>query len=195
MSKDNPHSTARADGSCDDCGSFHGHIPNATEQARRRWQFCVTPQIEALARSDSHLHALLYIWDHEPGLSFSFVAVEYLKRGDDLAKLVLEMGCDVKLWRACWPKWPEETGRAHRPELEDVHLAKCIIVEAATWATILLGQHATWRALQPPPPIVVTREQAEAMGLLIPRSPGGGGESGASGCGGAARRSARKRRS
>ena len=26
MSKDNPHSTARADGSCDDCGSFHGVV-------------------------------------------------------------------------------------------------------------------------------------------------------------------------
>ena len=26
MSKNNPHSTAREDGSCDDCGSFHGMI-------------------------------------------------------------------------------------------------------------------------------------------------------------------------
>lgn len=32
MSKDSPHLTARVDGSCDDCGSFHGVVTRVPKE-------------------------------------------------------------------------------------------------------------------------------------------------------------------
>ena len=44
MTRANPHSTARADGSCDDCGSFHGNATPMTLMDRVKRLFSPRPR-------------------------------------------------------------------------------------------------------------------------------------------------------
>lgn len=73
------------------------------QQKERRWTRYVGGPGEHFAKQDAHLMALLRVWVCRPELTLKWVAVEYLKRWPDLARLLTEAELPVGGYAAMWP--------------------------------------------------------------------------------------------
>lgn len=129
------------------------------EQKEQRWLRCVGGLGEQLARQDAHLMALLRVWVCRRELTLKWVAVEYLKRWPDLARLLAEAELPVGGYAAMWPKWEESPGAAIDAHADCIQ-AWHILPMACEIAQSVCNAYANWLKLRPPPPIIVTREQA-----------------------------------
>lgn len=139
----------------------HNNIQDDAE-LERRW-LAVPYGVRWIARRDALLHALLNIYARWRPHDLEWLAKSYLSAGwERVWRMLAEMGTQVELWRALWPKWKEPAGSVvDQLKIKD-EAARCIGIAAH----ILEGQtriYSKWLALRPPPPIVVSKKEWEAI--------------------------------
>lgn len=137
------------------------------DEVERRYRWYINDSIRALAHRDALLNACLTHWLHNEALPFRWVAETYIPKAWEACEEALKRCAPdyIETWQALFPRLTRDTSPS---AIDTGDHERSLIERAAHVKNEVLRSFRSWLELQPPPPIIITREQYERLRGPIP---------------------------